>query len=119
MQTTTEPSAAVRAQPTPGPWFVSNGTFEQAHICGHEDVAIAVVSKQDPQCDGGRCTATERANAALIAAAPEMLAALQAVADEVRCYPESPRSYSGDSYLPEKFREAICAAIAAATGKAA
>ena len=63
--------------PTAGPWFVSNGTFEQAHICGHEDVLIAIVSKQDPQCDGGRCTATERANARLIATAPELLAALE------------------------------------------
>lgn len=54
----------------------------------------------------------------LIAAAPELLEALKAIGDEVRITPEAPRSYSSDSYLPEKFRQMISAAIAKAEGRA-
>lgn len=58
-------------------------------------------------------------NAALIARAvnnhADLLAALKAVADEVRLYDDSPRSWSGDSYLPDKFKDIIRAAIAKAT----
>lgn len=73
----TKPNAEVTRQEsshTPGPWkihFTSN-QFDTA-ISGHEDVLIARVVRQDVQCDGSRSISTEQANAALIAAAPELL----------------------------------------------
>jgi hypothetical protein len=49
----------------------------------------------------------------LIAAAPALLAALQAIVAEVA---GAEQSYSADSYLPEKFIEAARNAIAKAEG---
>ena len=41
----------------------------------------------------------------------ELVGALKAVADEVRIYPESPRSFSGASYLPRHIVATIHAAL--------
>lgn len=63
---------------TPGPWVAS--TIHHPNFCfeilAHEDEMIAVIGNQDPQKEGGRCPITESGNARLIAAAPELLAAL-------------------------------------------
>ena len=104
-------STTTHAQHTPGPWTVNDGTFKQAHICGHEDVMIAVISKQDPQCDGGRSTETEMVNARLIAAAPELLAALRLAEIPVRKDVAAGR-------CPPGVLDAILTAIAKAEGRA-
>ena len=64
-------------QPTPGPWYVGRqrGNPEARDVCALESetgVAIIVASV------GGWSTGETDANAHLIAAAPELLAALQA-----------------------------------------
>lgn len=50
--------------------------------------------------------------ATLEASHAALFEALMAVADECRLYPESPRSFSGDSYLPGHIAEKIRAALA-------
>lgn len=52
--------------------------------------------------------------AALTASNAELRRALEAVAHEVRAYPESPHSYSSDSYLPQKFVALILTALGGA-----
>lgn len=63
---------------TPGPWETSSNANGQWDICEqHGGDRIALVDLQDAQKDGGRSHITEESNARLIAAAPELLAALQ------------------------------------------
>lgn len=72
----------MKTQHTPGPWqwaASTAGTQDDVYHVGaeyepHGD--ICTIAKQDPQQDGGRSRALELANARLIAAAPELLAAL-------------------------------------------
>lgn len=67
-------------QHTRGRWTVVEYTASDAIVvhAGHEpDGEICLISRQDPQSDGGRSRALEMANARLIAAAPELLAALK------------------------------------------
>ncbi len=59
---------------------------------------------------------TCKANARLIAAAPELLDIMENIAMETKCYENGARPYSGDSYLPEHFRAGIRAIIAKAKG---
>lgn len=54
--------------------------------------------------------------AALTTAAPEMLAVLKVILDEVRDY--GPNPFSSDSYLPTHMKDRIAAAIAKAEGTA-
>jgi hypothetical protein len=60
---------------TPGPWSVVEYTASDAIVvhADHEpDGEICLVSRQDPQSDGGRSKAVELANARLIASAPAL-----------------------------------------------
>lgn len=73
----------MKTQHTPGPWqwaASTAGTQDDVYHVGaeyepHGD--ICTIAKQDPQQDGGRSRALELANARLIAAAPELLEALE------------------------------------------
>lgn len=111
----TKPNAEVTRQEsshTPGPWkihFTSN-QFDTA-ISGHEDVLIARVVRQDVQCDGSRSISTEQANAALIASAPELLAALEFLLEEM----PSPNGDFGHDSLTDAINRAL-SAIAKAKG---
>lgn len=100
------------AKHTPGPWKIAFGARD-FHITGtREDTSGHYIARTINDF------AEDEANARLIAAAPELLEALNAVAAEVGMTPEAPRSYSGDSYLPEKFHELVLAALAKAEGRA-
>ena len=89
------------AQHTPGPWTV---------------VAIDWAETGNARFEIKGIRRTGMADARLIAAAPEMLAALQAVLAEI----EGPnRPYSTDSWLPSHLADQVRAAIAKAEGGAA
>jgi hypothetical protein len=63
-------------QHTPGPWkfgSISNGDFYKRNIAGADGYHVALTSSRDD--------AEVDANARLIAAAPELLEALQAIID--------------------------------------
>ena len=78
-------------QHTPGPWRVNDTIYRHSfHIVDQEGAFVAD---------------TDRCNARLIAAAPELLAALQAVAD-----------YWAGGDVPADIDAAMRAAIAKATG---
>jgi hypothetical protein len=67
--------AAAQAQPTPGPWRVP-----VADVDGHDGDCVVVSESRRMICecyeDGEVQTDEDRANARLVAAAPELLAAL-------------------------------------------
>jgi hypothetical protein len=97
---------------TPGPWTVSPaGTTHSARVCAeygpHGD--ICTLSEQDTQCDGGRDIGVELANARLIAAAPELLDALESITDQL--------DRVGDHRKDRPFIDAARAAIAKAKGQ--
>ena len=97
------------AQHTPGPWRVErqnpSPTTGEWMIAGTKPGYLAEVR----DC-GSRDV---QANARLIAAAPDLLAALQALVAEL----DGPgKPYSSDSYAPPHFIETAKAAIAKATG---
>lgn len=91
------------AKHTPGPWTFNGG----------DDAPILHIYAPDDKhlFHGDRSLAEQEANARLIAAAPEMLEALQAVAD--RC---NGGIDSTDQETGETFRALISAAIAKAGG---
>lgn len=94
---------------TPGPWAYrpsNNGHFIAG--TGENSGYLAEVR----QC---RSKQDIRADARLIAAAPDLLAALKAILSEV-VGPEKP--YSSDSWLPAHLVEAACSATAKAEGRA-
>jgi hypothetical protein len=62
-------------QHTPGPWSIEHDWFGLVHVLDNEERIIATLEKHDN--DHAK---RQRANAALIRAAPEMLAALRALA---------------------------------------
>ena len=91
---------------TPGPW----------RIDGNDDLPLAVIEDNEDGtgiCEIGERTPLNLANAALIAAAPEMLAALQLIADSV--------TFTGMSQAAPLQLDAVIkvakAAIARATGQ--
>ena len=96
------------AQHTPGPWIAGDDEGSDYYLVGPHDgdgIVYQPVVKLHSE-----------ANARLIAAAPEMLAALQAVLAEI----EGPdRPHSTDSWLPSHLAHQVRAAIAKATGEAA
>ena len=101
------------AQHTPGPWtWLRNDACAGAALKGcyvrGGGVELAMVEAR-PVASQSVC----EANARLIAAAPELLAALEAIYAEVA---GGSKPYSGDSYLPPHLVDAITAAIAKATG---
>jgi hypothetical protein len=102
---------------TPGPWAVfphyckddPNSIYAQTWLIGLGQYdTIAEVRPGHDEFDG-----QNDANARLIAAAPELLEALEAIRDwDERC---NPAGYAG---LPDSTRAAMYAAIAKATGEA-
>lgn len=99
---------------SPGPWTVDpvpgiRGDAGNSHVYSSHDALICRV-------DARECVETEeaKANARLIAAAPDLAEALLAVYAEVRDDGKGERPYSHDSYLPGKFHAQICAALAKA-----
>ena len=96
------------ANHTPGPWFPTKvSDYNQIARIGR----AWNISTMLPLADFGDVDADAR----LIAAAPEMLAALQAVLAEI----EGPnRPYSTDSWLPSHLADQVRAAIAKVKGGA-
>ena len=92
---------------TPGPWFVNEDCVEGPGPEGARDVTVAVVYGDN---------ADRAANARLIAAAPELLAALKMAKDElVDVYEEAYPNDESDNDVTEAIDKAI-AAIAKAEG---
>ena len=94
------------AQHTPGPWFATKVSDYNKIACIGRAWNISTIL---PLADFGDVDADAR----LIAAAPEMLAALQAVLAEIEG-PERP--YSTDSWLPSHLAHQVRAAIAKVEG---
>ena len=96
------------AQHTPGPWRFSTHP--------HDGNYMRIHCSSDPHEGDNLRGYCGEANARLIAAAPEMLAALQAVLAEI----DGPdRPHSTDSCLPAHLAHQVRAAIAKAEGGAA
>ena len=93
---------------TPGPWVAGDDEGSDYYLVGpHDGNGIVYQSAVELHIE---------ADTRLIAAAPEMLAALQAVLAEI----EGPdRPHSTDSWLPAHLAHQVRAAIAKAEGGAA
>lgn len=101
---------------TPGPWIWDDNTLRPANP--NPDTS-SVHSILDAESGYGfmfsdvRATCAELdADRTLIAAAPDMLAALHAVAQKL-----GSRPYGTGSYLPKPIRDVVFSAIAKATGQ--
>lgn len=101
------------AKHTPGPWYAVASWVE------HEDDDVADICTCDPAAIGqehlGRSTDEIYANVRLIAAAPELLASLQALINE---YEPNRKVFAYNAPRKEMWERAV-AAIAKATGGAA
>lgn len=98
------------AQHTPGPWFTdphdATKVLKQFRSPKVRNETIAVTNRT------WMTEREKRGNARLIAAAPEMLAALQAVLAEI----DGPdRPHSTDSWLPSHLAHQVRVAVANAT----
>lgn len=104
-------STETKAKHTPGPWTVEHhgGPW---HIFGAGDTRVGTYGTSVPAITEAEW-ATSQANAHLIAAAPELYAALQAVDAEVRDIP----SASGDVILPSHVWDLVSAALAKAEAR--
>ena len=89
---------------TSGPWAVCDVSAMPVEIRARKAIVARIAS-------GSR---DRDADARLIAAAPDLYAALQAIFDEVA---PGKRPQSADSWLPEPFVEAARAALAKARGE--
>ncbi len=69
---------------TPGPWIAIAGTHVLPHMVQAGDFVICVQFPADAIGEPMRGTPETEANARLIAAAPDLLAALKAVVDVLR-----------------------------------
>lgn len=96
---------------TPGPWYIYEGNPNWIMAVDPDDDTPWHVAKTEPNAGPGDATP---ANARLIAAAPDLLEACQAVADV--CADDSERRMEPDGYTA---LELVLAAIAKATGEAA
>lgn len=98
---------------TPGPWLIeaqNSHTGAIATVHNTTDVWVEIWSEN--WIVTGMGPEEQSANARLIAAAPELLAALQAVLAEI----ERPnRPYSTDSWLPSHLAHQVRVAVANAT----
>lgn len=99
------------ARHTAGPWRLE-GCDVLAPLQDGETVAAVMVLPRGDAWDDATVARTE-ADARLVAAAPELLAALQAVLAEVTF---GVRPYSVDSWLPVHLVEQARVAVAHATG---
>ena len=95
---------------TPGPWAFSDSDLTPGRFSVYHNGPLAYVG------DTGDGIANARANARLIAAAPELLAALQALVQAERERNECPGFASAGNFV--RATEAARAAIARATGAA-
>ena len=73
------------AQHTPGPWHYVRKEGESAGVYGPpqglSDGSLIAIAETPPLIEKNRAYAVQEANARLIAAAPDLLAACEAVAD--------------------------------------
>lgn len=92
---------------TPGPWWLDDDGFVAS---GSGDTYATVA---DPHC-GDRDIDERESNARLIAAAPELLAALQSV---MTWWAESVPPNGADDDMPPQIFDAAHAALAKATGE--
>lgn len=90
---------------TPGPWRVVHGTNVMAKRGHGGEASVAACGGYANNFDGGAYVAESEANARLIAAAPDLLAALEAVTLLPGFEPEEP------------YGQAVRAAIAKARGQ--
>lgn len=116
MQTTTPATQATTARHTPGPWIWDDNTLRPANPDPNTSNVSSILDAESGYgFMGGDVLATCAeldANRALIAAAPDMLAALHAVAQKL-----GSRPYGTGSYLPKPIRDVVFSAIAKATGQ--
>ena len=95
----------MKAKHTPGPWLVHY--LSTVHM---DDVTVADCGARRVVVHGGSITKQDEiANAALIAAAPDMLAALRAIVDSGDCDPDDD---NGDKCARCKALDAARALIA-------
>jgi hypothetical protein len=103
-------------QHTPGPWRrEGDHIVGQRYVCELSDWAIVAAGSSYPEINAA-LTAERDANAALIAAAPELLAALVAVLPFAECEEEQ-RVYlmsAGDDEWAETMVRPVAQALAAA-----
>jgi hypothetical protein len=99
---------------TPGPWEAV-GNLVRSPMHQPEGLPRGVLISEFRDGYSAPYSDEAKANARLIAAAPELLEALQLVAREVTDYV---RPTSADSHLPTDIVAAVHAAIAKATGSA-
>lgn len=101
----------MKTKHTPGPWAVdinTNHAHEAETVRGADNVRIAATYKIHDQRDDKKAAYFEaRANARLIAAAPELLRALEFAKNELHYHPATRNSEA---------LEVVRAAIAKATG---
>lgn len=116
MQTTTPASQAATARHTPGPWLWDGHTLKPAQPDPHRSAVHSILDAEGGfgflGSDVHQTCAELDADRVLIAAAPDMLAALQAVAQKL-----GSRPYGTGSYLPKPIRDVVFSAIAKATGQ--
>ena len=102
---------------TPGPWNIGSSDLPASrlsiHCKGHKDSCHSTVALMVSRGVIGISHDEEFANARLIAAAPELLEALKALADYVQRTHETPNNYVSSVVLGAR------AAIARAEGGAA
>lgn len=72
-----------QTQHTPGPWRLADG-YQEGDRIGTIDGTIAIIVRRTDQSGRGIPADRQTANARLIAVAPDLLAALQTVADTLR-----------------------------------
>lgn len=100
------------AKHTPGPWGIDRYVVKSGDDEGAEMLSIKNVCRISQQPNGHKQDETDEANARLIAAAPELLEALERAADELHRAQNS----NGSQWLIDEEAKAR-AAIAKATGK--
>lgn len=116
MQTTTPATQATTARHTPGPWIWDDNTLRPANPNPDTSSVRSILDAEGGYgfmfSDVNQTWAELDADRVLIAAAPDMLAALQAVAQKL-----GSRPYGTGSYLPKPIRDVVFSAIAKATGQ--
>jgi hypothetical protein len=99
----------MNTQHTPGPWNINGGRIEGPNAYTSTATVIGVVGEISNQ------SFTDTANARLIAAAPEMLKALQSIATRASCAPNDDAKLAGQEF--DRIMQMARAAIAKAKGE--
>ena len=74
---------------TPGPWFVKNGEIRAWDAEEKRSIPLCSVYRTEAYCQGFKPETEDQFNAVLIAAAPELLEALEVCAETFRRYAQS------------------------------